>query len=239
MTLIIAADAQDHLILAGDHCAVLSRVSNQGAPDVVLRNYRKVYPWKYGAIAASGDVFLMACFHRLFLHHERKRQPIDLLQVAREAKAMRSRSGIPPSQSTGNIFFTLPGSEGFALYCIFVRATTIDYEVVESISTRFSMRKGTPDESACHAFNNRLRPSFFFPGSDAFHRHHLELLGRFFAGQSAVDELVTASFDVYMLEKTTGFGAFWQVSGAMKRIATIDLQADGGCGLIGWTTTAG
>ncbi|WP_407352145.1 hypothetical protein [Luteimonas sp. R10] len=231
MTLIIASDAQDHLILAGDHCAVLSRVSNQGAPDVVLRNYRKVYPWKYGAIAASGDVFLMACFHQLVLHYERRGQPINLLQVAREAKAARSRSGVPPCQSTGNIFFTLPDSEGFALYCLSVRTASIECEIIEPVSTRFSMREGTPDKSACHAFNNRLRPSFFFPGVDAFHRHHLELLGRFFADQSDVDELVTASFDVYMLEKRTGLGAFWPASGTRKQLAAIDLQAGGGCRL--------
>ncbi|MDH5822484.1 hypothetical protein QFW77_05700 [Luteimonas sp. RD2P54] len=233
MTLIVAADAQDHLILAGDHCAVLSRVSNQGPPDLVLRNYRKVYPWKYGAIAVSGDVFLAACFQRLFAHQERMGQPIDLLQVARDAKAVRARSGAPPSESTGNLFFTLPGCDGFALHCVFIRADSIECEIIEPIGSRFSMREGTPDEAACHAFNKRLRPSFFFPVIDAFHRHHLELLGRFFAGQSAVDEFVTASFDVYMLEKRTGLGAFWHVSESQERLATIELQVADGCGLIG------
>lgn len=221
MTLIIAADAQDHLILAGDHCAVLSRVSNQGEPDVVLDNYRKVYLWKYGAIAASGDVVLMVLFCRLFLHHERKGSPIDLLQIARQANEVRSRSGTPVSQSTGNIFFSLPAYEGFALYGLFVEADTIELEVIEPISTRFSMLKGRLDESVYDQFNSRLRPSFFFQDIDGFHRHHVNVLKTFFTGQSTVNELVTSSFDVCMLDKRTGISTFWHISETTKQLASV------------------
>lgn len=223
MTLIIAADVQDHLILAGDHCAVMSRVSNSDLPDLVIDNYRKVYPWKYGAITASGDVALMILFCRLFAHHESSGCPIDLLQVAREVKQMRTRAGVPRHVSTGNIFFTLPGREGLSLYGLFVREDTVDYEIIEPISTRFSMREATPDPSSCNAFNRSLRPSFFFQSTDAFHGHHLDLLGAFYAGQSAVDGLVTSNFDVIMLEKRTGTGAFWLGRGGPKPLVTIDI----------------
>ena len=225
MTLIIAADVQDHLILAGDHCAVLSRVSNAGEPDVVLRNYQKVYPWKYGTVAASGDVFLMAHFCRAFLWHESLGQPIDLLQVAREAKAARTRSGTPPSRSTGNIFFTLPGNEGFELQGAFFGESTVEFEVLKPISSRFSMREErAPDETVCQAFSSKLRPSFFFDGIDAFHRHHLDLLSKFFAGQSASDDLVTSSFDVFMLDKRTGVGRFWKTPAAVKDLVSLRLD---------------
>ena len=133
MTLVIAADVQDHLILAGDHCAVLSGVSNAGEMDVILRNYQKVYPWKYGAIAASGDVLLMAHFCQLFLLHERLGQSIDLLQVAREAKAAHTRAGALPSESTGNVFFTLPGRDGFELHGAFFDKSTVEFEIIEPI----------------------------------------------------------------------------------------------------------
>lgn len=224
MTLIIAADAQDHLILAADHCAVLSRASNRDEPEVVLDNYRKLYPWKYGALAGSGDVFLMAAFHRLFLAHGSRNQPIDLLQIALEAKAIRSSSGIDASRSTGNLFFTLPAPEGFHLHGLYIEENTIELELIEPISGRFSMGEVTSDESACHALSGRLRPSFFFESRDAFQRHHLDLLTAFFARQSMVDELVTASFDMLILEKKTGTGLFWQVSDCTKPFATIDLQ---------------
>ena len=226
MTLIIAADAQDHLILAGDHCAVLSRVSNQGAPDLVLDNYRKVYPWKYGAIAASGDVFLMAYFCRLFLYHAGKGGPISPVQIARAAKQTRSGSGTPLDRSTGNIFFTLPGREGFDLHCVFIGADRVDHEVIKPISTRFSVGKKMLDEPAYDEFGSRLRPSFFFNDIDGFHRHHLDLLTGFFAEQSTADELVTASFDVCMLDKRTGVGKFWSVSETPKQLAFIELPAD-------------
>jgi len=84
MTLIIAADVQDHLILAGDHCAVLSRGSN-ATEQVIIRNYQKIYSWKHGAIAGSGDVLLMVVFLRLFLLHERQNARVDVLQIASEA----------------------------------------------------------------------------------------------------------------------------------------------------------
>lgn len=224
MTLIIAVDVQDHLILAGDHCAVMSRVSNEDEPDVILRNYQKVYPWKYGAVAASGDVFLMVHFCRLFLLHERQGQPIALLQVAREAKAACAGS---PSRSIGNIFFTLPGSDGFELHGAFFTETTVEFEVIEPISTRFSMREErAPDETTCHSFNSRLRPSFFFEDIDAFHRHHLDLLSGFFTGQSAVDDLVTPSFDAFVLDKRSGMGMFWKTPAAVK--ALVSLRIDDG-----------
>lgn len=229
MTLIIAADAQDHLILAGDHCAVMSRVSNQGAPDLVLDNYRKVYPWKYGAMAASGDVFLMVYFCRLFLYRTGKSDPIDPVQIARAAKQTRSGSGTSLGRSTGNIFFTLPGREGFDLHCVFIGADRIDYEIIKPIGTRFSVGKKMLDDPAYDEFGSRLRPSFFFNDVDGFHRHHLDLLAGFFAEQSAVDELVTASFDVCMLDKRTGEGKFWSVSGTPKQLAFTELPADENC----------
>lgn len=219
MTLIIAADVQDHLILAGDHCAVLSRVSNGEKQNAVLRNYQKVHPWKYGAIAASGDVVLMVNFWRKFLLQEGLGQPINLAQVAREAKAARTRAGIPPSQSTGNVFFTLPGRDGFELHGLFFGERTVEYDVVAPIETRFSMQAHrVPGEAGCHAFNSRLRPSFFFDDINAFHRHHIDLFGRFFAEQSAVDDLVTSSYDIFMLDKRSGGGLFWTTPDAVRTL---------------------
>jgi len=223
MTLIIAADVQDHLILAGDHCAVMSRVSIESDSDVVIGNYRKVFPWKYGAVTASGDVFLVMWFCRLFLHHEQQGGAVDLLQVASEAKHMRTRHGIPRTSSTANIFFSLPGADGFALHGLSIKGRTMDYERIEPISTRFSMREErSPDESVCQAFNTLLRPSFFFQTVDAFNRHHLDLLGAFYTAQSAVDDRVTATFDVFMLDKTTGEGTFWHGSHSPGRLTRLN-----------------
>lgn len=224
MTLIIAADVQDHLMLAGDHCAVMSNVSNTGAPERVIKNYRKVYFWKHGAIAASGDVVLMVWFCRLLLHHERSGQPLDLLQIARQAKQRRACDAIPCEVSTGNIFFSLPGGEGFNLYGVFIKAQTIELELIEPISTRFSMREAVPDAAACHVFNSRLRPSFFFKDAQAFQQHHLGLLGAFYAGHSAVDDRVTPSFDVILLEKRTGRAMAWQVSERAASLVSITLM---------------
>jgi len=219
MTLIIAADVQDHLILAGDHCAVFSRVSNGGKPDAVMRNYQKVHPWKYGAIAASGDVVLMVNFWRNFMLQEGLGQSINLAQIAREAKAARTRAGIPPSQSTGNVFFTLPGSDGFELHGLFFGERTVEFEIIAPIETRFSMQAHrVPGEARCHTFNSRLRPSFFFDDISAFHRHHVDLFGRFFAEQSSVDDLVTSSYDIFMLDKRSGGGLFWTTPDAVTTV---------------------
>lgn len=232
MTLIVTANVQDHLILAGDHCATLSRISNQGPPELMLDNYRKVYPWKYGAIAASGDVFLMVYFCRLFQRHARKGGPINLLQIAKEAKATRSASDVHPSQSTGYLFFTLPGKEGFDLHFLSIGESVIEREIVEPVSTRFAVFKAAPegsgyDESTRYDdFTSRLRPSFFFKNIDAFYRHHIDLLKEFFLMQCTFDDRVTASFDVYIMDRRTGIGTFWQISEPQKQLAFVQLSDD-------------
>lgn len=234
MTLIVTFDVQDHLILAGDHYAVMSRTSNQRSPELVLNNYRKVYPWKYGAIAASGDVFLMAHFCQLFQHHERRGEPISLLQIAKEAKATRSASGAHPSQSTGSLFFTLPGKDGFDLHFLSIGETVIDREIVEPISTRFAVFKAAPKDSGYNEstryddFTSRLRPSFFFKSVDDFYRHHIDLLKEFFLMQCAFDDRVTSSFDVYIMNKRTGIGTFWQISEPQKQLAFVQLSDEEG-----------
>ncbi|WP_313245749.1 hypothetical protein [Stenotrophomonas rhizophila] len=215
MTLIIAADVQDHLILAGDHCAVLSRGSN-ATEHVIIRNYQKIYSWKYGAIAGSGDVVLMVVFLRLFLLHERQNARVDVLQIASEAKAARIHAGSPPGECVGNIFFTLPASDGFQMHGVYTGEHRIRLETVDPISTCFSMQEQrSPDRTACNAFNGRLRPALFFSDTRAFDTHHLDLLRRFFECQSAMDDRVTCSFDVMFLDKRTGIGRFWTAPDGM------------------------
>lgn len=226
MTLIIAADTQDHLILAGDHCAVLTRQSNKSAPEYTFTNYRKVYPWKYGAFTASGDVFLKIIFLRLFLKCVKDGGPIDLAQVAKTAKQMRTNSGVPPDVSTGNIFFTVPGREGLQLHCVSVTTGRILCEIIKPFTTQFSSADKLLEQAEYDAFNKQLRPAFFFDDIQAFHRHHLDLLTAFFASYSAGDARVTASFDVCMLDKKTGAGMFWHVAEPPKQLAYIHLSED-------------
>lgn len=226
MTLIIAADTQDHLILAGDHCAVLTQQSNPSTPECVLTNYRKVYPWKYGAFAASGDVFLMTFFLRIFLESVNGGGPTNLLQVAKAAKQMRTNSAVPSEISTGNIFFTAPGREGFQLHCVSVETDRIHCETIRPFNTHFSSADKLLEQAEYDAFNKQLRPAFFFDDTDAFHRHHLDLLTAFFAGYSAGDARVTASFDVCMLDKKTGVGMFWHISESPKQLAYVRLSGD-------------
>lgn len=223
MTLIIAADTQDHLILAGDHCAVLARRSNPSAAECVLTNYRKVYPWKYGAISASGDVFLMTYFLRLFLKHVNDSGPMDLAQIANAAKQMRTNSGVPPDMSTGNIFFAAPGREGFQLHCVSVKTDRITCEIIKPFITQFSSPDMLLGQAGYDAFNRQLRPALFFCDIHAFHRHHLDLLTAFFADYSAGDARVTASFDVCMLDKKTGAGLIWHMSDPPKQLAYVHL----------------
>lgn len=169
----------------------------------------------------------MVCFHRLFLDCEARGEPIDLLQIARQAKGMRSRNGTPLSGSTGNLFFTLPGREGFVLHALYIGEEKIEHEIVEPLGTQFSLPGKPVDDSACHVLSTRLRPSFFFRDADAFHRCHLDLLSEFFAGQSAADELVTSTFNLCMLEKQTGMSLFWQMPEPTKQLLRIDLRDEG------------
>lgn len=219
MTLIVAADAQDHLILAGDHCAVLSRVLTGDAPGQVLRNYRKVYPWKYGAIGASGDVVLLTYWWRLFMQQDASGGTVDLLQAATDAKRARTRDGVPSDRATANIFCTLRGEDGFALHAVYIGAGQVSCEVIQPISSVFSMREGGIGEDESEAFVSRFRPLFFFEDPADCDRWNIDLLTGLFAEQSARDSHVTASFDLALLCKETGAIGFWRFGvPAMQRL---------------------
>src|SRR5690606_24286190 len=150
------------------------------------------------------------------------------LHIARLAKQVRSRSGARPEESTGNIFLTLPGCIGFELHALYIDEARIDHEVIEAVSTRFSMPGRPLDDSACHVFTGHLRPSFFFLDVDAFHRHHLDLLGAFFAEKGATDRFVTSSFDAFMLDKRSGVGMFWKTPHSVKPLVSIVLPVGDG-----------
>ncbi|KRG64154.1 hypothetical protein ABB27_16820 [Stenotrophomonas terrae] len=152
--------------------------------------------------------------------------PIDLAQVAKTAKQMRTNSGVPPDVSTGNIFFTAPGREGLQLHCVSVTTGRILCEIIKPFTTQFSSADKLLEQAEYDAFNKQLRPAFFFDDIQAFHRHHLDLLTAFFASYSAGDARVTASFDVCMLDKKTGAGMFWHVAEPPKQLAYIHLSED-------------
>lgn len=117
-----------------------------------------------------------------FLHLAERREPIDLLRIGREAKAARTCDGVPPSRAVGNVFFTLPGSDGFVLHMLQIAESSIEHEIIEPISTRFSTRACSVEAAACHALTSRLRPSCFFTDIGAFHHQRLTVIvadGRF------------------------------------------------------------
>lgn len=215
MTLIVAADVQDHLILAGDHCAVLSRLSNDGPPQRILFNFRKLQAWKYGAIAASGHVPLTAHFIHLVTLYDAKRSVISLQEIARQAKASCTQQGASAEHSTGNIFLTLLGQEGFQLHMLCVEKSQITLDTIEPIGSVFSLSEDAAMAPAAYkALNGRLRPSFFFKTMQEFHHYHLECLRQIYAQQSAHDPFVTSSFDLAIFNKQTGEGWFWQTPSA-------------------------
>lgn len=235
MTLIVAADAQDHLILAGDHCAVLSRMSTGEPTERIVRNYRKVYPWKYGAIAASGDVILLAYWWRMFMKKDIRGSTVDLLHLAADAKRARNLDGIPPEKSTANIFCTLPGENGFALHTVYIGTKRVSCDVIKPISSVFSMREGGLDETASEKFVNSLRPSFFFTDPRHCERYNTDLLRDLFTEQAAQDSLVTASFDMILLQKESGRMGFWKVAQPAKQLFELQVCAhcsSPGCGKI-------
>lgn len=217
MTLIVAAHVQDHLILAGDHCAVLSAASNDGPPDLVLDRYRKVYPWEYGAMAGAGSVFLLASFCRAFWRRARAGRCIDLAAIGAEAQAAQGR------HATGNVFLTLPTDDGFGLFCVRVGAHRAESETIAPISAQFSLREGSADPAACEAFVRRLRPACLFADRDAFHRHHLDLLRGCFAQYSSVDDRITATFDVAIIEQRSGLTTFWHVADPPRALIELRL----------------
>lgn len=105
MTLTVAINLNDYIILTGDHRLTIECEPFTGLPArTVVDDYKKIKYWEYGAITVSGDVLLMYYFHEV-LEIYAKQNNWDFLQVAQVARAMYLSAGKPVQHATGTAFF--------------------------------------------------------------------------------------------------------------------------------------
>ncbi len=223
MTLVVAADVQDYILLAADHYAELADCRDPSSR-IVLDNYRKIYLWKYGALTASGDVLLVSSFFQLFAQQEAKGGGIDLLRIGKLCKASRCAGGAPAEDATANLFFTLPGGDGFELHALSIGDAVIRHEVIAPVGAQFSMLEGAIPAAQCHEFNRQLCPGFMFASQKDFYRYCGEILCAFYRVSAQACPVVTESFDVYLLKKHTGEGVLLGTlpAGKMVSLGAVD-----------------
>ena len=106
MTLTVAINIDDYIILTGDHRLTIECEPFTGLPArTVVDDYKKIKYWKYGAITVSGEVLLMYYFHEV-LEFYAKQNNWDFLQVAQVARAMYLNDDKPEQHATGTAFFS-------------------------------------------------------------------------------------------------------------------------------------
>ena len=180
MTLTVAINIDDYIILTGDHRLTIECEPFTGLPTrTVVDDYKKIKYWKYGAITVSGDVLLMYYFHEV-LEFYAKQNNWDFLQVAQVARAMYLNDDKPEQHATGTAFFSLFTLGKVEIIHLSIKKNYIEYETIKPMHAHFSLFEGTPDDPIYQLFVNSLRKIDSFLNFEDFYNYHTELL-RFFS----------------------------------------------------------
>lgn len=206
MTLAIAINLNDYIILTGDHRLTIECEPFTGSPvKTVLDNYKKIRYWKYGAITVSGDVLLMYYFHEV-LELYAKQNNWDFLQVAEVARAMYLKDGKSKEHATGTAFFSIFTLEKVDIIHLSIKENYTEYEVIKPMHAHFSLFEGAPYDPIYQLFVNSLRKIDNFLNIKDFYNYHMELLKIFYARQKRIDNSITSSFDLFIQNTKTGQG---------------------------------
>ncbi|MGF2637281.1 hypothetical protein ACQUFW_13290 [Acinetobacter johnsonii] len=206
MTLTVAINIDDYIILTGDHRLTIECEPFTGLPTrTVVDDYKKIKYWKYGAITVSGDVLLMYYFHEV-LEFYAKQNNWDFLQVAQVARAMYLNDDKPEQHATGTAFFSLFTLGKVEIIHLSIKKNYIEYETIKPMHAHFSLFEGTPDDPIYQLFVNSLRKIDSFLNFEDFYNYHTELLRFFYTRQKRIDDSITSSFDLFIQNTKTGQG---------------------------------
>lgn len=206
MTLTVAINLDDYILITGDHRLTIECEPFTGLPArTIIDDYKKVRYWEYGAITVSGDVLLMYYFHQA-LDLYAKQNLWDFLEIAQIARAMYVNQGKPSNTATGTAFFSIYTVEKVELINLSITETHIEYETVPPMHAYFSMFAGTADDPIYQMFVNSLKKLDKFINNKDFLNYHIELLKHFYTRQQSFDESITSSFDLLIQNTKTGQG---------------------------------
>lgn len=206
MTLTVAINLNDYIILTGDHRLTIECELFTGLPArTVVDDYKKIKYWEYGAITVSGDVLLMYYFHEV-LELYAKQNNWDFLHVAQVARVMYLNDRKPAQHATGTAFFSIFTLGEVEIIHLSIKKDCIEYEVINPMYTHFSLFEGTPDDPIYQLFVNSLRKIDSFLNFEDFYNYHTELLKFFYTRQKRIDDSITSSFDLFIQDKKTGQG---------------------------------
>jgi len=205
MTLIVAINLNNYIILTGDHrltieCQPFTKLPSKFFVD----GYKKLKYWKHGAIVVSGSVVLMHYFYE-FLQAQAP-DTFDFLLAAYQARIRFLQEGGQLDQATGCAFFSVFNNGEVLLIHLSIKTTLVEYEKVYPIFAHFSAFEGEPDDPVFQEFAASLRQSFEFESAQAFYGYHVDLLKAFYRSQNSFDESVTSSFDLFIQDTKTGLG---------------------------------
>lgn len=206
MTLIVAINLDNYVLIAGDHRLSIECEPFTGLPArTIIDDYKKVSYWKHGGITVSGDVILMHYFKQVLeLYAEKNKW--DFLEIAQVARFMYLRDGKQPQKATGTAFFSIFTMEKVELISLSIRENEIEYEIIPTMNAHFSLFAGSPDDPIYQVFVNSLKKFDKFIVAQNFFTYHIELLKQFYIRQQSFDDSITKSFDLFIQDTKTGYG---------------------------------
>lgn len=206
MTLTVAINLKDYIIITGDHRLTIECEPFTELPArTIVDDYKKIKYWKYGAITVSGNVLLMYYFHEV-LELYAKQNNWDFLQIAQIARTMYLKDRKTKDPVAGTAFFSIFTLEKVDIIHLSIKEDYIEYEVVKPMYAHFSLFEGTPDDPIYQLFVNSLKKIDNFLNIKDFYNYHMELLKFFYTRQKRFDDSITSSFDLFIQNTKTGHG---------------------------------
>lgn len=206
MTLTIAINLDNYVLIAGDHRLSIECEPFTGLPaKTIIDDYKKVSYWEHGGITVSGDVLLMHYFKQV-LEIYAKQNNWNFLEIAQVARLMYLQDDKPIHKATGTAFFSIFTTEKVKLICLSIRENEIEYEVIPTMNAHFSVFSGSPDDPIYQIFVNSLKKFDKFIVTQDFFNYHIELLKQFYRRQQSFDNSITKSFDLFIQDTRTGYG---------------------------------
>lgn len=228
MTMIIAANLEDCLLIATDKRAMICDIET-GDMRLFHDDAQKVKLWDFGAITGTGEMIFLNRIMDYFSHFQAEEQQLKQMDMIYKEIERRLLEGVPKEMLINNTFvFSMFDGKQSHLYSIPIEPFFNEFEPKDGVNvirpylhevhpwtvdvTCFNL---PPDMSTLQNFQRNLRALSSFTSELAFIQYYIQQLKLVFAVQASIDPSITTSFDLYLQMSTTGHSFTFHVENSV------------------------
>lgn len=201
MTFIIAIQLQDSIIVATDNRSTMVdyKIHSNQTP--------KLYAWKNGIIVGSGEMTVISRAVEFFIKLS-KSNIEDLPKCLKISRLMRELEAKNFHITTSKLMYSNSTPSGAQLYT--VQPNKNDEYVLEKFQiNEIILWLFNPDIShigtELKTLYANLKPCYYFNNKNEWATYYLEQLNTIFKKQAQIDQMMSASFDIFFQTKDDYF----------------------------------